>query len=147
MLLIILSSQILWYSKCNIPDSNGHGANMGPTWVLSAPGGPHAAPWTLLSGILCLVFCRVVFYCDSFLISSGLTYLYQRCNRKVSQSVKIRTKSASIKPQQNTVEDRYNAVQYSNIMHTPAQAESTKDTTHLAMGCLFVNVLIKLIAL
>ena len=23
------------------PDSNVHGANMGPTWVLSAPGGPH----------------------------------------------------------------------------------------------------------
>ena len=24
-----------------------HGANMGPTWVLSAPDGPHAGPWTL----------------------------------------------------------------------------------------------------
>ena len=23
------------------PDSKVHGANMGPTWVLSAPGGPH----------------------------------------------------------------------------------------------------------
>ena len=27
-----------------IPDSNVHEANMGPTWVLSAPGGPHAGP-------------------------------------------------------------------------------------------------------
>ena len=25
----------------NIPDSIVHGANMGPTWVLSAPDGPH----------------------------------------------------------------------------------------------------------
>ena len=25
----------------NIRDSKVHGANMGPTWVLSAPGGPH----------------------------------------------------------------------------------------------------------
>ena len=32
------------------PDSNVHGANMGPTWVLSAPDGPHVGPGTLLSG-------------------------------------------------------------------------------------------------
>ena len=34
------------------PDSKVHGANMGPTWVLSAPDGPHVGPWTLLSGEL-----------------------------------------------------------------------------------------------
>ena len=27
-----------------IPDSKVHGANMGPTWVLSAPGWPHVGP-------------------------------------------------------------------------------------------------------
>ena len=27
-----------------IPDSMDHGANTGPTWVLSAPGGPHVGP-------------------------------------------------------------------------------------------------------
>ena len=32
------------------PDSKVHGANMGPTWVLSVPDGPMLAPWTLLSG-------------------------------------------------------------------------------------------------
>ena len=32
------------------PDSKVHGANMGPTWVLSAPDGPMLAPLTLLSG-------------------------------------------------------------------------------------------------
>ena len=29
------------------PDSKVHGANMGPTWVLSAPDGPHAGPMNL----------------------------------------------------------------------------------------------------
>ena len=28
----------------DFPDSNVHGANMGPTWVLSAPDGPHVGP-------------------------------------------------------------------------------------------------------
>ena len=31
----------------NIPDSQVHGANMGPTWVLSAPDGPHVGPMYL----------------------------------------------------------------------------------------------------
>ena len=29
------------------PDSKVHGANMGPTWVLSAPGGPYVGPMNL----------------------------------------------------------------------------------------------------
>ena len=29
---------------CHRPDSKVHGANMGPTWVLSAPDGPHVGP-------------------------------------------------------------------------------------------------------
>ena len=43
-----------WYvasiPKGRYPDSKVHGANMGPTWVLSTPDGPMLAPWTLLSG-------------------------------------------------------------------------------------------------
>ena len=31
----------------NNPDSKDHEANMGPTWVLSAPGGPHVGPINL----------------------------------------------------------------------------------------------------
>ena len=31
-----------------LPDSNVHGANMGPTWVLSAPGGSHVGPMNLV---------------------------------------------------------------------------------------------------
>ena len=33
----------------SIPDSKVHGANMGPTWVLSAPDGPHASCYQGLS--------------------------------------------------------------------------------------------------
>ena len=38
------------------PDSKVHGASLGPTWVLSAPDGPHVGPWTLLSGKHVLLF-------------------------------------------------------------------------------------------
>ena len=31
-------------------DSKVHGANMGPTWVLSAPDGPHVGPMNLAIG-------------------------------------------------------------------------------------------------
>ena len=31
----------------NVPDSKVYGANMGPTWVLSAPDGPHVGPMNL----------------------------------------------------------------------------------------------------
>ena len=38
----------LWHSSKNhVPDSKVHGANMGPTWVLSAPDGPHVGPMNL----------------------------------------------------------------------------------------------------
>ena len=31
----------------NHPDSKTHGANIGPTWVMSAPDGPHVGPMNL----------------------------------------------------------------------------------------------------
>ena len=31
----------------NYPDTKVHGENMGPTWVLSAPDGPHIGPMNL----------------------------------------------------------------------------------------------------
>ena len=41
-----------------VPDSKVHGANMGPTWVLSAPGRSHVGPmnlaiWGMALGYLC----------------------------------------------------------------------------------------------
>ena len=36
------------HSQCwSVPDSKVHGANMGPTWVLSALDGPHVGPMNL----------------------------------------------------------------------------------------------------
>ena len=34
--------------RWRFPDSKVHGANMRPTWVLSAPGGPHVSPINLV---------------------------------------------------------------------------------------------------
>ena len=37
------------------PDNKVHGANMGPTWVLLSPGGPHVGPMNLAIRILLLL--------------------------------------------------------------------------------------------
>ena len=34
-------------SEIAFPDNKVHGANMGPTWVLSSPDGPHVGPMNL----------------------------------------------------------------------------------------------------
>ena len=41
------------YSKTvgNLPESKVHGANMGPTCVLSAPDGPHVGPRTVVNTV------------------------------------------------------------------------------------------------
>ena len=46
---------------CLFPDSKVHGANMGPTWVLSAPDGPHVGPMNLAIR----VFIRLNTWCYS----------------------------------------------------------------------------------
>ena len=40
-------TKISWIGMRTIPDSKFRGANMGPTWVLSAPDGPHVGPMHL----------------------------------------------------------------------------------------------------
>ena len=40
----------------NYPDSKVHEANMGPTWVLSAPGGPHVGHINLAMRVGLLYF-------------------------------------------------------------------------------------------
>ena len=54
-----------------IPDSKAHGANMGPTWVLSAPDGPHVSPMNLvIRDVECISWYRqvvfVVFCCIKY---------------------------------------------------------------------------------
>ena len=41
---------VIWMKpmrRHRIPDSKVHGANIGPTWVLSAPDGPHVDPMNI----------------------------------------------------------------------------------------------------
>ena len=38
---------IFIYYMARYPDSKAHGTNMGPTWVLSAPDGPHVGAMNL----------------------------------------------------------------------------------------------------
>ena len=47
-----LPQYTLLYSKQYTPDSKVHWANMGPTWVLSAPVGPHVGPMNLAIRVL-----------------------------------------------------------------------------------------------
>ena len=42
-----ISAQDTLLASRVIPDNKVHGANMGPTWVLSSPGGPHVGPMKL----------------------------------------------------------------------------------------------------
>ena len=43
----LLESYIDFNMDIPYPDSKIRGANMGPTWVLAAPGGPHVGPMNL----------------------------------------------------------------------------------------------------
>ena len=45
--LIPMQSHWVMGENNNTPDSKVHGANMGSTWVLSAPYGPRVGPMTL----------------------------------------------------------------------------------------------------
>ena len=57
-----------------IPDSKVHGANMGPTWVLSAPGGSHVGPINLVirDGLLSVM--TVHWWMPAWWSLSGLAY-------------------------------------------------------------------------
>ena len=46
-LCFILSPMVALFIEAYIPDSKVHGANMGPTWVLSSPDGPLVGPMNL----------------------------------------------------------------------------------------------------
>ena len=46
-LLVSCTDRLVHWSTHAIPDSKVYGVNMGPTWVLSAPDGPHVGPTNL----------------------------------------------------------------------------------------------------
>ena len=47
VLLVLFMTYCLYFSVDSYPDSKVHGANMVPTWVLSAPDGSHVGPMNL----------------------------------------------------------------------------------------------------
>ena len=46
-LVVSDAESVMCEVKHHYPDSKVHGANMGPTWVLSSPGGPRVGPTNL----------------------------------------------------------------------------------------------------
>ena len=48
-----------WFDQTQSnPDNKVHGANMGPTWVLSAPDGPHVGPMNLAIRVVANTYSR-----------------------------------------------------------------------------------------
>ena len=60
----MLTPWLTHWNHCNLtPDSKVHGANMGPTWVLSAPDGPHVGPMNLaIRGTRPLIYCEWIHF-------------------------------------------------------------------------------------
>ena len=50
------------------PDGKVHGANMGHTWVLSAPDGPHFGPMNLTTGVYMTTKTLIQLFVASFWI-------------------------------------------------------------------------------
>ena len=65
-MMIIWPKNIFWEFPPLLmnPDSKVHGANMGPTWVLASPGGPHVGPMNLVIRV-----CKPVFLVRAFLLN------------------------------------------------------------------------------
>ena len=70
------------------PDSKVHGANMGPTWVLLAPGGPHVGPMNLAIWVrigLDVHFQRAG--CHEF--KANITYIYSWYKKSVDYCIYV----------------------------------------------------------
>ena len=100
-------NEVLWVDKMWVsvlvelsPDSKVHGANMGPTWVLSAPDGPHVGPMKLaiwfptVPALLCLLWYwePLSFYSNSSQYTSHIDGIrpkgpYQSCLRMADRAL------------------------------------------------------------
>ena len=93
--ILIFSQQ---YTRLSIfdndPDSKVHGAHMGPTWVLSAPDGPHVGPmnlairgtWTWSPLVQVLASCQIEV---KPLVEPSLTYSYKKLQWNLNQDTNI----------------------------------------------------------
>ena len=78
----IFSMTICWWF---FPDSKVHGANMGPTWVLSAPDRPHGGPMNLVIRVSTLRSqlwpCYCIWYGSHCKLFNKITpYFLTRCS-------------------------------------------------------------------
>ena len=80
------TSMVITVSQCQIiPDSKVHGTNMGPTWVLSAPCGPHVGPMNLAirdpltTTVLRTWFYRCFFSCQWFRMNLLIKRYLTKC--------------------------------------------------------------------
>ena len=55
--LVAIAKKFDYHGCLQDPESKVHGANIGPTWVLSATDGPHVGPMNLavLGALLCVI--------------------------------------------------------------------------------------------
>ena len=80
---------LLWIQT--LPDSKVHGANMGPTRVLSAPGGPHAGPMNLAirAGIWSTIVPTVLYATSCYIVplyTDMTVYNQLLCSHGVTQA-------------------------------------------------------------
>ena len=73
----VMYAKFLKQASNTVPDSKVHGANMGPTRVLSAPDGPHVGPMSLaIRGVVPLHHCQ--FYSKSSQWTSHISPAWTR---------------------------------------------------------------------
>ena len=69
--------------KLEIPDSQVHGANMRPIWVLPASDGPHVDPMNLAIRGTIIFRLKVVYYImagHAIVVAKGITLLFHHGN-------------------------------------------------------------------
>ena len=56
------------------PENKAHGANMGPTWVLLAPDGPHVGPMKLAIRVVSISISDLWIHCKTYAFQTALLY-------------------------------------------------------------------------
>ena len=120
-----------------IPDNKVHGANMGPTWVLSAPDGPHVGPMNLVYRDITQSICHRIsiwFVVPLLLLVFGASmgFSYQYC-----QQIKMSNMNVAI------VLSRYSTNFASNVTETDSFWRSFLVTLSLAVNTKQKNDLLK----
>ena len=137
----ILERYVMKQWQALIPDSKVHGANMGPTCVLSAPDGPHVGPMNLaikdflLCSYHCIisVFCRFILLITYYIIITGT----QRCVQSTAVLIQIPTNPSDIYLPVSIVNDDVFSLWRGTIKVNPYFCKSHH--SHVVFSLLFKN--------